>query len=485
MNTTLSSLVKSASSPSETSSESPAGVRGKWFYLSIPWLLLIGFFLLAWVLFGERLLPATVVELDTVVTVKQSSREAATVSETTEIGDPWQASLLFQASGWIEPDPLPIKATALVNGVVETVLVLEGDQVSKGQVLATMIREDFELDVATAESELAALKAEAEAHEASIETVDAQIHSLHMKVKAGEMKCLELEDQRNRLQRAGEGSVAAGDLAAATLRLQTHNSEVSALEATKDELLSEKRQLEATTRQFASQIAKAKTELAKRELALSRSEIRSPVDGVVLRLLAVPGQKRMLDMDDADSATVAILYQPDFLQARIDVPLEEASGLSVGQAVRLRSNFLQDRIFQGVVTRIAGEADLQRNTLQAKVKVIDPDARLRPDMLCRAEFLSGTQDAAVGAGEGGSGRVDLFVSEAALLSPSGREAQVWVVDSTGERIEKRSVVLGEETREGHRLVREGLRPGDRVVLNPSTDLVNGERIEAGKGARDE
>lgn len=453
--------------------------------MSIPWLLLVGFFLLAWVLFGERLLPATPVQLESVVTVKQSAKEATTVSETTEIGDPWNASLLFQASGWIEPDPLPIKATALVNGVVETVLVLEGDQVSKGQVLATMIQEDFELDVATAESELAALTAQAEAHVASIETVDAQIHTLHMKVKAGEMKCFELEDQRNRLQRAGEGAVAAGDLASATLRLQTHSSEVAALEATQNELLSEKKQLEATTRQFASQIAKAKTELAKRELALSRSEIRSPVDGVVLRLLAVPGQKRMLDMDDADSATVAILYQPDFLQARIDVPLEEASKLSVGQAVRLRSNFLQDRIFQGVVTRIAGEADLQRNTLQAKVKVMDPDARLRPDMLCRAEFLSGTQDAARGISEAGSGRVDLFVPEAALLSPSGRDARVWVVDSTGERIEKRDVVLGAETREGYRLVHEGLRPGDRVVVNPATDLESGERIEAEKEAGDE
>ena len=60
------------------------------------------------------------------------------------------------------------------------------------------------------------------------------------------------------------------------------------------------------------------------------------------------------------------------------------------------------------MTRIVGEADLQRNTLQAKVRVEDPDHRLRPDMLCRAEFLasgvepdgSSSEDAA-----GESGRI--------------------------------------------------------------------------------
>ncbi|NRB73562.1 MAG: biotin/lipoyl-binding protein, partial [Verrucomicrobiales bacterium] len=62
--------------------------------------------------------------------------------------------MLFQASGWIEPDPLPIKATALVNGVVECVGVLEGEVVKQGQILAELISEDFELDLETAESDL-------------------------------------------------------------------------------------------------------------------------------------------------------------------------------------------------------------------------------------------------------------------------------------------------------------------------------------------
>ena len=44
--------------------------------------------------------------------------------------------------------------------------------------------------------------------------------------------------------------------------------------------------------------------------------------------------------------------------------------------------------FDGRLTRISGEADLQRNTLQVKVQILNPDKRLRPEMLCQAKFFS-------------------------------------------------------------------------------------------------
>lgn len=67
----------------------------------------------------------------------------------------------------------------------------------------------------------------------------------------------------------------------------------------------------------------------------------------------------------------AVLFQPDSLQARIDVPLEEAAQLRIGQPVRLRSTLLPNQTFLGQVTRIDGQADLQRNTLQDKVRVLE------------------------------------------------------------------------------------------------------------------
>ncbi|MDX1946980.1 MAG: biotin/lipoyl-binding protein [Pirellulaceae bacterium] len=47
---------------------------------------------------------------------------------------------LFQAAGWIEPRPTPVMASALVEGVVEQLLVVEGQEVTAGDPVATLER---------------------------------------------------------------------------------------------------------------------------------------------------------------------------------------------------------------------------------------------------------------------------------------------------------------------------------------------------------
>lgn len=479
--------------------------RRRW-DLWFPWLLFAGFFLLSLLLFGERLVPARSVVVEKVVAIRSNSSAGADPAASTvgasEIPsvtgmpegpavDPHSGVVLFQASGWVEPDPLPIKAASLLDGVVESVSVLEGETVQKGQLLATLIREDFELDLETAQSELVSLRGLYRAHEAAIETVHAELRKLTLQVEAGERKSLELQDRRDRFSRVEVGAVSETERISAELMLQTQEAEVQALASSAGVLDSELARLEALRGDFEGRIAKAETEVARRRLALERTGIRSPVDGIVLRLLVSPGQKRMLNMDDPDSSTVAVLYRPDSLQARIDVPLEDASQLGVGQAVRLRSSFLPDRIFAGTVTRIAGEADLQRNTLQVKVRFHDPDRRLRPDMLCRAEFLAmaspgsgepgGPGMSEVGDAGTGADRVLLYVPASALIGESGGAAQVWTFDPSGKRAELRQVVPGREEREGYRQIKEGLRPGDFVLTDPPSDLVVGERIAAETG----
>ena len=93
----------------------------------------------------------------------------------------------------------------------------------------------------------------------------------------------------------------------------------------------------------------------------------------------------MLASDNPKSAVIVEIYDPEELQARIDVPLRGsiAADWTAGYP---DPDLLPDTKFTGEVTRIAGEADLQRNTLQAKVRLDEPDSRLRPAMLVRAAF---------------------------------------------------------------------------------------------------
>lgn len=443
----------------------------------LPWVLLSGFSALLLLLLGDRLVPAREVTLGRVVVIEGEADAVPAVSPSNAENLP----PLFQASGWIEPDPLPVKATALIDGVVREVHVLEGAAVKEGQILANLIDDDAKLNLRTAESRLDSLRALTDAQKEEPAIIRSEIETLAKEVVAAEARRSELEDQVKRfdaIAAAGSGAVSDREISLARLQLATQEAEIAALGAREEELLGKLRLQEATTRDFEARLAEAETEVDRRRLELDRTRIVSPIDGVVLRLVAVPGQKRMLAMDDPDSSTIAVLYDPAHLQARIDVPLAEAAKLTPGQEVRLRAGLFPDRVFRGTVTRIAGEADLQRNTLQAKVRIEDPDPRLRPEMLCRAEFLAPTDPGPGTAVVGGSGGLKIFVPEAALTQVEASRAMVWKVDASGLRIDPVVVALGEERREGHRLAREGLRPGDRVVLDPPADLEAGERIRS-------
>ena len=89
-----------------------------------------------------------------------------------------------------------------------------------------------------------------------------------------------------------------------------------------------------------------KIQRQKAELDLNRTKITSPIDGIVLRLLAKPGSRMMLHMDDMDAAAAAIMFEEERkLQARIDVPLSEAAKINLGQLVEISSSILPERNF--------------------------------------------------------------------------------------------------------------------------------------------
>jgi len=213
------------------------------------------------------------------------------------------------------------------------------------------------------------------------------------------------------------------------------------------------------------------------QLAFDRTRIRSHADGVVLKRFVVPGAKRGVAQDDPDSAAILSLFDPAHLQVRVDVPIAEAGRLEVGQPARISTAMLPNRAFTGEVTRVVGQADLQRNTLQAKVAIRGPDPRMRPDVLCRVEFMSvPRRRTADGAAAASSAEHSLWVPVAALGEAATDEQEVWVVDPVERRAARRVVRLGHERREGYRRVLEGLHPNEIVITRPGSELREGGRV---------
>ncbi|MFZ9936048.1 MAG: HlyD family secretion protein, partial [Luteolibacter sp.] len=293
---------------------------------SVPAGILAGFCVLFLMLFGDRLLPAPEVDVAIVLATPAETRTAAESAARAD-GAVW-----FQASGWIEPAPLPIKATALIDGVVERVHVLPGEQVRKGQPLATLIVDDARLAHTAAEHKQRTLQAALKAHFAAIAAAEKRLAGLAAELAAAKARRAEAEDQANRMQRLPVGTVPESDVVSARLGHEREAARTDAAAAAVDQMRAEIDRLNAETEVKRGELSAAGVALEQAALALKRTEIASPTDGRILRLLAAPGQKKMLQMDDPDSATIAILYRPAELQVRVDVPLADAAGLRVGQS---------------------------------------------------------------------------------------------------------------------------------------------------------
>ena len=204
----------------------------------IPLGILAGFAILMMVAAGNSLWSKPAVEVVPVI-VKR-----ATVQQS---GIP-----LFQAAGWIEPRPTSINVPALTPGVIEELLVVEGQAVKKGESIARLISIDAEITVkqaqvalSTTEGELQRALAEQRAAELrlkkpvhlQVELADAQ--SLLAKAET-EMASLpfQLETARASLEFAEQsvtGKRAAGSAIPAVV-LQRAESEYAAADAKLREL---------------------------------------------------------------------------------------------------------------------------------------------------------------------------------------------------------------------------------------------------------
>jgi RND family efflux transporter MFP subunit len=388
-----------------------------------------------------------------------------------------KGGLLFQASGWIEPDPFPIQVTSLYSGVVKEVHVLEGESVIKEQLLVSLIDEDAQLTVSEINAKLSQSIAEEAIIKADIALAKAGLQSAKATVTKNRAFLQENNDTINRMESLPTGAVSDQELYRAKLALQRQEAVVLASNA-------EVSQKEAIIQKYAeSLIAQQKTseifsiQKQRAELDLARTKIKAPSDGIVLRLLAKPGARMMLHMDDMDAAAAAILFEEGKLQARIDVPLSEAAQVNLGQVVEISSSILPDQTFNGKITRILGEADLQRNTLQVKVQILNPHPRLRPEMLCRAKFF-GTSSTK----QEEHSRLGVFVRKEAFddQTASTSENFLWVISQDGKSCEKRNISIGGVFEEKFIEVTTGLLPGEQVIMNPPLNLRTGDSVKVTK-----
>jgi HlyD family secretion protein len=376
-----------------------------------------------------------------------------------------------QAPGWIEPAPYAVSVPALAEGVVREVLVLEGERIEAGQVVARLIDEDARLALRATEATVAERDTDVARARAALATAESQ-------VEVERTTAAELRDEVTRKR----DLVPAGGLSEGTFRrMEIRLSGLEAKVATAEKMVNEAR---AVLAQAESAHAATYVQRDEAALRLTRMEVRSPVAGVVLARLVEPGSRISMGGKGGESAsaggmTGAVLrvYDPAKLQVRVDVPLADAAKVGVGTRATVSTEALSDQTFTGVVSRVVHEANIQRNTVQFKVALDAPSPVLKPEMLTRVKLhapAAASQRRSNGSiggpstGDGGGGDSMLLVPTAAVAAVGDGRGQVWVVDTSGGSpvARRKDIAIVPSTDEGFTAVTSGLRLTDRIILDP-------------------
>lgn len=194
------------------------------------------------------------------------------------------------------------------------------------------------------------------------------------------------------------------------------------------------------------------------QLNLDYCHIIAPFDGVVTQRNVDVGD---LVQADATSATYMFtVMRSDVVRIQLYVPQSEAIGLAPGVDAVFRVPEVPDRTFPGKVTRTADALQPGTRTLLTEIDIPNPDGALSPGMYGTVELQIPRKTPAV-----------MVSSDAIIFNSNG--LHVAVVKNGIAHLRRIDIArdFGTEVE-----VRNGLRLGDQVILNPPVDLIEGAKV---------
>lgn len=216
-------------------------------------------------------------------------------------------------------------------------------------------------------------------------------------------------------------------------------------------------------------IAAAESNARVAQVAVEQTVIRAPFDAVVLTRNANVGDNIAPFSSALDSrGAVITIADMSTLEVEADVSESSISRISVGQPCEIQLDALPDTRLAGEVSRTVPTVDRARATVLVKVKFIDRDPRVLPDMSAKVAFLS----QAVPADQ----KKPLpAVQPSAVVDRDGRKL---VFRIEGDTVQAVPVSVGNPI--GDQVAIDGVKPGDRLVLKPGENLRDGLRVTVTK-----
>lgn len=194
--------------------------------------------------------------------------------------------------------------------------------------------------------------------------------------------------------------------------------------------------------------------------------IRAPFDGVVLTKNADIGDI-VTPIGAAANAKSALVTMADMdsLQAEVDVSESNLRQIKIGQPCEVQFDALPESRFSGLVHMIVPTADRSKASVLVKVKFLDKDNRILPEMSVKVAFLNREITA-------DEKKPFTVINSSAITERDGKKFVFAIKnDKAKESLITTGISIGEMTE-----VLSGLNIGDRIVLSPLNKLKDGDKV---------
>ena len=352
-------------------------------------------------------------------------RNRAITVETTSVSQvfPTQSFTLLNASGYVVAQRKAAVASK-TTGRLEWIGVEEGSLVKSGEIIARLENKDLKAMVLQGEAGVNSSRAALDQARADL-------------TDAGQS----YKRQQELIQ---QGIVSKADFDTAEARFKHSAAAVRGAEAG---------------------VRGAKASLQAASVNLEYSLIRAPFDAVVLTKNADVGDI-ITPLGAAANAKAAVVTIADLnsLQVEADVSESNLAQVKKGQPCEIILDALPGVRFRGVVHIVVPTADRSKASVMVKIRFVDTDSRILPEMSARVAFLEHA------AGKGDQ-QPRIAVNPAAIVK-SGDRAGVYLIKAG--HVVFVPVTVG--ARLGDVVEVSGVASGDTLALKPLEKLKDGAKI---------
>lgn len=351
--------------------------------------------------------------------------------------------------------------------VLKSVRVHDGERVRAGQVLFELedtvfqeVVQQKEAALATARAELERIKQSVELNEA-VRTLTLASAEAGIKFRNEDLQTRKMEyETLERLNRSKSAtnfeyfesrskySQARFDLATAELNLQLARNQIQLGQ------LQDRSNLAKATNDF--EVARIDVAVAKHDV--DRCRIKSPIDGFLGKVDVVPGTVV------AVSQPLAQVFHLDPIFVRMDFPQERLDEVALNQTAEIVLDSYPKETFTGKVIRILPEVKPDLRVMPVIMEVSNPGNRIKPG-------ISGFVRLRIT-------RVTRTVPALAVIERGGKAVAFRIEDG---RARLREVRTGPLIESGVMEVRDGLGPGDEVVVFHSNFYRHGGALVSKNG----